>query len=140
MIKVVRKWALSSCHLIATGINLAPDNDSPTDSECTAGLEDEDEKEKKVTRSPFFGRQISNKYQSDDESLDAEVESFNVDKIQQLIKMKVLPESLEKSPDDFSEDDFKSEDERLPTDEVGMMSNELLKSWSMLKVIRITFY
>lgn len=134
VIKVVRKWALSSCHLLGTGINIVPDNDSPTDSECTAGLEDEDEKEKKLTSSPFFGRQSSNKDQSDDESLDAEVESFNVDKIQQLVKTKMVHENLEKSPDDLSEDDLKEED-RLPTDEVGVMSNELLKSWSMLKEV-----
>ena len=133
MIKVVRKWAMLSCRFMESGCSIAQDNDSPTDSECTAGPEDDDEKDKKVSSSPFFERQCSNKDQSDDDSLDAEVASFTVEKGQngRFLKGKIGPE---KSPDDLSEDDIKSEDERLPTDGVGVMANELLKSWSLLKV------
>lgn len=134
VIKVVRKWAMLSCRFMESGCSIAQDNDSPTDSECTAGPEDDDEKDKKVSSSPFFERQCSNKDQSDDDSLDAEVASFTVEKGQngRFLKGKIGPE---KSPDDLSEDDIKSEDERLPTDGVGVMANELLKSWSLLKEV-----
>ena len=143
MIKVVRKWALLSCPIvIERGSSSGQDshNDSPTDSECTTGLDDnDDEKDKKGSVSPLFERQCSNKDQSDDDSLDAEVASFTEEKSGdgRSLKTKMAAESSEKSPDDLSEDDVKSEDERLPADEVGLMANELLKSWSSLKVILI---
>lgn len=54
VIKVVRKWAMLSCRFMESGCSIAQDNDSPTDSECTAGPEDDDEKDKKVSSSPFF--------------------------------------------------------------------------------------
>ena len=138
MIKVVRKWASSSCPAIELGSSSGPDShgDSPADSECTAGTEDnDDEKDKKDSDSPMFERQCSNKDQSDDDSLDAEVASFTVGKTtDRSIKTKMDAESSEKSPDDLSEDDVRSEDEQLPVDGVGLQANELLKSWSSLKV------
>lgn len=142
VIKVVRKWALSlsACPITEAGSSSGHDshNDSPTDSECTAGADDNDEEKDKNERgSPLFERQCSNKDQSDDDSLDAEVASFNVENAPdgRSMKTKMVAESSGKSPDDLSEDDFKSEDERLPADGVGLMANELLKSWSSLKVI-----
>lgn len=149
VIKVVRKWALSSCPTVEAGSSSGQEShgNSPADSECTAGTEDNDddgqqatkalESSKKLGRSPLlFERQCSNKDQSDDDSLDAEVASFNVDKLADsgAMKIKIGTDSFEKSPDDFSEDDVKSEDEPLPEAGVGLMANELLKSWSLLKV------
>lgn len=140
VIKVVRKWASSSCPAIELGSSSGPDShgDSPADSECTAGTEDnDDEKDKKDSDSPMFERQCSNKDQSDDDSLDAEVASFTVGKTTdgRSIKTKMDAESSEKSPDDLSEDDVRSEDEQLPVDGVGLQANELLKSWSSLKEV-----
>lgn len=139
--QVVRKWALSSCRAtIEAGSSSGQDShsESPADSECTAGTEDnDDEKDKKAISSRVFERQYSaNKdLQSDDDSLDAEVASFIVDKSADgSVKGKMDAESIGNSPDDLSEDDVKSEDERLPADGVGVAANELLKSWSSLKV------
>lgn len=140
VIKVVRKWASSHCPAVEGGSSSGQEShgDSPADSECTAGTEENDyEKDKKENGIPVFERQCSNKDQSDDDSLDAEVASFNVEKTVDSgsLKMKMAPESSGKSPDDLSEDDAKSEDERLPADGVGFIANELLKSWSSLKVL-----
>jgi len=139
VIKVVRKWASPAYPaIIDAGSGSGQDSHnecSPTDSECTAGTEDnDDDKDKKESGMPLFERQCSNKDQSDDDSLDAEVASFSVDKSADG-GSKMAAESSAKSPDDLSEDDVKSEDERLPADGVGFVANELLKSWSSLKVI-----
>lgn len=152
VIKVVRKWALSSCPTVEAGSSSGQEShgNSPADSECTAGTEDNDddsqhaakplEGSKKIDGSLIlFERQCSNKDQSDDDSLDAEVASFTVDKSADsgAMKTKMVTESFEKSPDDLSEDDVRSEDERLPETGVGLIANELLKSWSQLKVTAI---
>lgn len=149
VIKVVRKWALSSCPTVEAGSSSGQEShgNSPADSECTAGTEDNDddsqhaakplEGSKKINGSlVLFERQCSNKDQSDDDSLDAEVASFTVNKSADsgAMKTKMVTESFEKSPDDLSEDDVRSEDERLPEAGVGLIANELLKSWSQLKV------
>ena len=149
MIKVVRKWALSSCPTVEAGSSSGQESqgNSPADSECTAGTEDNDDDSqlsakaldsgKKEGSIPvLFERQCSNKDQSDDDSLDAEVASFTADKTacSDVLKSKIASECFEKSPDDLSEDDVKSEDERLPEAGVGLIANELLKSWSLLKV------
>lgn len=149
MIKVVRKWALSSCPTVEAGSSSGQESqgNSPADSECTAGTEDNDDDSqlsakaldsgKKEGGIPvLFERQCSNKDQSDDDSLDAEVASFTADKTacSDVLKSKIASECFEKSPDDLSEDDVKSEDERLPEAGVGLIANELLKSWSLLKV------
>ena len=150
VIKVVRKWASSFCPTVEAGSSSGQDShgNSPADSECTAGTEDNDDEsqqlakpldgDKKGSGSPvLFERQSSNKDQSDDDSLDAEVASFIVDKSadSRAMKTKIVTENDEKSPDDLSEDDVKSEDERLPEIGVGLVANELLKSWSLLKVM-----
>ena len=149
VIKVVRKWALSSCPTAEAGSSSGQESqgNSPADSECTAGTEDNDDDSqlsakaldsgKKEGGIPvLFERQCSNKDQSDDDSLDAEVASFTVDKpaCSGVLKTKITSDSFGKSPDDLSEDDIKSEDERLPEAGVGLIANELLKSWSLLKV------
>lgn len=148
MIKVVRKWASSACPPVEVGSSSGQEShgNSPADSECTAGTEDNDddsakalEGDKKGSGSPpaiLFERQCSSKDQSDDDSLDAEVASFIVDKSadSRAMKTKIAAEIFEKSPDDLSEDDIKSEDERSPEVGVGPIANELLKSWSLLKV------
>ena len=149
VIKVVRKWALSSYPTVEVGSSSGQESqgNSPADSECTAGTEDNDEDNqlsakvldggKKEGGIPvLFERQCSNKDQSDDDSLDAEVASFNADKPEGsgVLKTKIATEIFEKSPDDLSEDDVKSEDEPLPEAGVGLIANELLKSWSLLKV------
>ena len=149
VIKVIRKWALSSCPTVEAGSSSGQESqgNSPADSECTAGTEDNDDDSqlsakaidsgKKDSHIPvLFERQCSNKDQSDDDSLDAEVASFISDKptCSGVLKTKISTESFGKSPDDLSEDDAKSEDERLPETSVGLIANELLKSWSLLKV------
>ncbi|XP_078343740.1 histone-lysine N-methyltransferase SETD2-like isoform X2 [Oculina patagonica] len=149
VIKVVRKWALSSCPTVEAGSSSGQEShgNSPADSECTAGTEDNDDDNqhrtkpleigKKLVGSPLiFERQCSNKDQSDDDSLDAEVASFIVNKSADsgAVKSKMAAE-CEKSPDELSEDDVRSEDERLPETGVGMIANELLKSWSLLKEV-----
>lgn len=151
VIKVVRKWASSFCPTAEAGSSSGQEShgNSPADSECTAGTEDNDEESQQLSKSidgdkkaigipvSLFERQSSNKDQSDDESLDAEVASFIVDKTldSRAMKNKLLSENFEKSPDDLSEDDLKFEDERLPEIGIGLMANELLKTWSLLKEV-----
>ena len=149
VIKVVRKWALSSCPTVEAGSSSGQDSqgNSPADSECTAGTEDNDDDSQLSAKAldrgkkggvipVLFERQCSNKDQSDDDSLDAEVASFIADKpaCSGVLNTKIATDMFEKSPDDLSEDDIKSEDERLPEAGVGLIANELLKSWSLLKV------
>ena len=149
VIKVVRKWALSSCPTVEAGSSSGQESqgNSPADSECTAGTEDNDDDNQLSAKAldsgkkdggipVLFEHQCSNKDQSDDDSLDAEVASFIADKptCSGVLKTKISTESFGKSPDDLSEDDVKSEDERLPETSVGLIANELLKSWSLLKV------
>ena len=85
----------------------------------------------------LFEWQSSDKDQSDDESLDAKVASFIVGKTldSRAMKNKLLSENFEKSSHNLSVDDLKSEDERLPKIGIGLMANELLKTWSLLKVM-----
>ena len=150
VIKVVRKWASSFCPTVEAGSSSGQEShgNSPADSECTAGTEDNDDENQQLPKSidgdkkaigslVLFEWQSSIKDQSDDKSLDAEVASFIVDKTvdSRTIKNELLSENFEKSPDDLSEDDLRSKDERLPKSGIVLMANELLKSWSFLKVM-----
>ena len=133
VIKVVRKWAASTSPSGEVGSSSGQEShgNSPADSECTAGTED---------GSLLFERQCSNKDQSDDDSLDAEVAEFTTRKADAsggAVKVDMVAESSGKSPDDLSEDDGKSEDEPLSEDGdvgVALLAGDLLKSWSSLKV------
>lgn len=49
------------CRFMESGCSIAQDNDSLIDFECIVGLEDDDEKDKKVSSSFFFERQCFNK-------------------------------------------------------------------------------
>ena len=150
VIKVVRKWASSFCPTVEAGSSSGrkSHSNSPADSECTSGTADNDDENQQLPKSingdkkaigslVLFERQSSIKDQSDDESLDAEVASFIVDKTvdSRTIKNELPSENFEKSPDDLSEDDLRSKDERLPKSGIVLMANELLKSWSSLKVM-----
>ena len=145
VIKVVRKWASSFCPTVEAGSSSGQEShgNSPADSECTAGTEDNDDENQQLPKSidgdkkaigslVLFERQSSIKDQSDDEFSDAEVASFIVDKTvdSRTIKNELLSENFEKSPDDLSEDDLRYKDERLPKSGIVLMANELLKSWS----------
>ena len=151
--RVLKKW---SAHVSQTAEGEAASSssgqdshgNSPTEADCSLAQDVLDTEKlntfkKKDKNKLLFERQFSDsKEHSDDEALDAEVAEFSSHEASrnEVSETQRAAESSGKSPDELSEDDGKSEDDPLSLsssdddDGICVMSRELLKSWSNLKV------